>query len=82
MTEIVGTDGKITYSTFDARPIVLTTRDGATEFSLDYPQHIEQPLIQMIVDELNGVDKCPSMGDTAARTSWVMDQMLAGRQSR
>src|SRR6266446_5307641 len=76
ITEIVGTDGKISFSTFDARPIVLTKRDGATEFSLDYPQHIEQPLIQTVVDQLNGVGKCPSRGETAARTSWVMDQML------
>ena len=77
--EIVGTEGKITFSTFDARPIALTTHDGPIEFSLDYPQHIEQPLIQMVVNELNGVGKCPSTGETGARTSWVMDQMLARR---
>lgn len=80
-TELVGTDGKISFSTFDAQPIALTTPDGATEFSFDYPQHIEQPLIQTVVDELNGVGKCPSSGETAARTSWVMDQILAGRQA-
>ena len=75
-TELVGTEGKISFSTFDARPIVLTTREGAHEFSLDYPQHIEQPLIQMVVDELNCVGKCPSTGETGASTSWVMDQIL------
>jgi predicted dehydrogenase len=75
-TEIVGASGKITYSTFNAQPITLVTREGAVEFSLDYPQHIEQPLIQTVVDELNGVGKCPSTGVTGARTSWVMDQML------
>jgi predicted dehydrogenase len=80
--EIVGTEGKVTFSTFDARPIALTTHDGPTEFSLDYPQHIEQPLIQMVVNELNGVGKSPSTGETGARTSWVMDQMLGGRESR
>jgi predicted dehydrogenase len=75
-TEVVGTEGKILFSTFDARPITLTTRDGAKEFSFDYPQHIEQPLIQTVVDDLNGDGKCPSTGETGARTSWVMDQML------
>lgn len=80
-TEIVGTDGKITFSTFNAQPITLATRKGLTEFSIDYPQHIEQPLIQTVVDELNGVGKCPSTGITGARTSWVMDQMLAQRKS-
>jgi predicted dehydrogenase len=76
-TEIVGTDGKITFSTFNAQPITLATRKGLTEFSYDYPQHIAQPLIQTVVDELNGIGKCPSTGSTGARTSWVMDQMLA-----
>jgi predicted dehydrogenase len=75
-TEIVGTKGRISYSTFDARPITLTTREGSTEFAFDYPQHIAQPLIQTVVDELNGAGECPSTGETAARTSWVMDQLL------
>jgi predicted dehydrogenase len=80
LTEIVGTKGKIAYSTFDARPIVLTTPDGSTEFSYDYPAHIQQPLIQAVVDELNGAGTSPSTGESAARTSWVMDQMLKGRR--
>ena len=76
VTEIVGTEGRIAYTTFDAQPITLTTSKGATEFSCQYPQHIQQPLIQTVVDELNGLGRCPSTGDSAARTSWVMDQML------
>jgi predicted dehydrogenase len=78
-TEIVGSAGKIAYSTFDAQPIVLTTPTGVTEFPIDYPAHIQQPLIQTVVDQLNGVGICPSTGESAARTSWVMDQMLNGR---
>src|SRR5262245_1560869 len=75
-TEIVGTEGKIAYSTFDARPVTVTTSTGTTEFSYDYPPHIQQPLIQTVVDELNGVGACPSTAESATRTSWVMDQML------
>lgn len=75
ITEIVGTEGRISYSTFDARPIVLTRHEGSTEFAFDNPQHISQPLIQTVVDDLNGTGKCPSTGPTAARTTWVMDQM-------
>jgi hypothetical protein len=76
-TEIVGTEGKITYSTFDVQPIILTTHNGPTEFLYDYPAHIQQPLIQTVVDDLNGAGVCPSTGESAARTSWVMDQMLS-----
>lgn len=75
-TEIIGSAGKLTYSTFDAQPLILTTSQGQTEFAYDYPAHIQQPLIQTVVDALNGVGTCPSSGESAARTSWVMDEML------
>ncbi|MBN1934284.1 MAG: Gfo/Idh/MocA family oxidoreductase [Anaerolineae bacterium] len=77
LIEIVGNRGKITLSTFGTEPVRLITQEGLIEFALDTPQHIQQPLIQTIVDELNGVGQCPSTGVSAARTSWVMDQMLA-----
>lgn len=77
-TEIRGDGGTLTFSSFTDEPFVLTTADGAQEFSLPNPRHIQQPLIQTIVDELNGTGRCPSTDISGARTSWVMDQMLAG----
>jgi predicted dehydrogenase len=77
VTEIVGGQGKISFSTYGAEPVVLTTGDGVTEFEIEYPQHIQQPLIQTVVDYLNGLGTCPSTGESAARTTWVMDQILA-----
>jgi predicted dehydrogenase len=40
------------------------------------PRHVQQPLIQTVVDELLGRGKCPSTGASAARTSKVMDAAL------
>ena len=77
-TEIVGDAGRLTFTSFTTDPIQLTTGRGVTEFDLDHPAHIQQPLIQSIVNELNGVGACPSTGVSGARTTWVMDQMLAG----
>ena len=76
-TEIVGDQGKIEYATFGNDPVVLTTTEGRTEFAIDNPIHIQQPLIQTIVDELLGAGRCPSHGESGARTTWVMEQMLA-----
>lgn len=45
-------------------------------FDLPNPRHIQQPLIQSIVDALNGRGACPSTGVTAARTALVMDTVL------
>ncbi len=77
MMVIHGSTGAITFSGFTTDPVRLTTADGETAFPLDNPTHIQQPLIQTIVNALNGVGACPSTGDSAARTSWVMDQLLA-----
>jgi hypothetical protein len=44
--------------------------------SLPNPHHIQQPLIQAIVDSLQGKGESPSTGTTGARTSDVMDRVL------
>lgn len=75
-TEIIGDKGKITYSTFDAEPIKLITLEGTTEYKIEYPRHIQQDLIQTVVDDLNGAGKCPSIGETGIRTTWVMEEVL------
>ncbi len=82
LTEIVGSKGKISFSTFGSEPVMLTTNQGVTEFSIDYPAHIQQPLIQTVVNALNGTGSCPSTGESGARTSWVMDQMLQEYRQR
>lgn len=78
ITEIVGSRGNITFPNFAAGPVRLETGDGVEEFNLPNPDHVHQPLVQTVVDELHGRGECPSTGRTGARTSWVMDQMLAG----
>ncbi len=74
---ITGTLGKITLSVFGNDPVVLTTTAGVETFERPNPPHIQQPLIQSIVDQLQGRGECPSTGESAARTTWVMDQVLS-----
>lgn len=76
--EITGSDGRITLSTFGEEPVALSTRRGDEGFPFKNPYHIQQPLIQTVVDELLGRGGCPSTGETAARTSRVMDTVLEG----
>jgi predicted dehydrogenase len=76
--EIVGEAGRITFSTFGGSdPVRLETEGSAEDFAIAHPEHIQQPMIQAVVNELNGSGQSPSTGETAARTSRVMDQMLA-----
>jgi predicted dehydrogenase len=76
--EITGTDGRILMSCFGNEPVKLMRGDSEEEFDLPNPPHIQQPLIQSIVDELLGRGRCPSTGDSAARTAKVMDSALGG----
>ncbi len=74
---ITGTEGRVTFSTFGNEPLRLETADGKIqEFPFTPPEHVAQPLIQTVVDELRGRGKCPSTGESAARTSRVMDKVL------
>jgi hypothetical protein len=76
LTEISGSRGKISYSTFAEQPVLLESKGTVRQFEIPHPAHIQQPLIQTIVDELLGSGKCPSDGKTGAMTSRVMDRLL------
>ncbi|HVU37505.1 MAG TPA: Gfo/Idh/MocA family oxidoreductase [Opitutales bacterium] len=75
--QITGTEGRLTFSTFGNEPLRLELADGRIEeFSFMPLPHVAQPLIQTVVDDLRGHGKCPSTGETAARTTRVMDRVL------
>ncbi len=73
---ITGELATLRLSTFGNEPVRLKTTDREETFDLPNPQTIQQPLIQTIVDSLHGGGACPSTGETAARTSHVMDAAL------
>lgn len=75
-TEIVGTAGSLRFHPFSFAPIRLTRGGEVTEIPVASPPHVQQPLIQTIVDELNGVGRCPSHGESAARTARVIEEIL------
>lgn len=73
---ITGSEGFVRFNTFAFNPIQLTNKVGETFYNTPQPEHIQQPLIQTIVDELRGVGICPSTGVSGARTSKVMDWII------
>ena len=75
--EIIGSLGSITCSTFANAPVQLRTASGLEEFPCTTPDAVQLPLVQTVVDELLGLDRCPSTGESAARTSRVLDQIVA-----
>lgn len=75
-TEIVGTKGRIVFSFFNPTPIEIISEGGTKRESIAYPEHVQQSLIDSVVKEMLGTGKCVSTGKSAARTNWVMEQIL------
>lgn len=75
--EIIGDKGSIKFSTFSFENIVVTTSEGTTEMINERPEHVQYNLIDKIVRALEGKGESPSTGITAARTSRVMDEIVA-----
>jgi predicted dehydrogenase len=75
--EIIGNKGSIKFSTFSFEPIILISDSGREEFVNERPEHVQYYLIEKIVQALNGYGDSPSNGLTGARTSRVMDDVVA-----
>jgi predicted dehydrogenase len=75
--EIFGDKGMIRTSTFSFKPIILDNRDGIREFANERPENVQYYLIEQIVNALSGKGTVVSTGITAARTSRVMDEVVA-----
>lgn len=80
--EISGTRGKITFSCFQLGEVKLILPDRTTAFSFQNPENISRNLIQQVVGELHEEGKCVSTGHSAARTSWVLDEITKGYYER
>ena len=81
--EIIGRTGRIQFSCFALDAPVVVTRQGiADERRFAMPAHVQQPLIQSVVDHLRGRSICPSTGESGIRTSWVMHQITQTTDGR
>lgn len=81
IVEIVGSKGRVEFSSFGHHPIRLITNSGTLEFPYLNPDNIQYNLIRQVVETLQGKADCVSTGITAARTNWVMEQVVRGRST-
>ena len=77
--EIVGDHGRLVFSVFGTEPIECHFAQGPTTMAPPHPEHVQQPLVQSIVDQLQQRGPgCPSTGRTALGASAAMDRILEG----
>ena len=74
--EILGTEGKVSFSISTIQPIIINLDGTERSFSYKKPKHIELPMIEQVTKSLLGKNKLESNMYSAARTSWVMDKIM------
>jgi len=74
--QIVGEKGSITFPCFQWGAVKIRIGNIEQELLFTNPEHISQNLVKQVVDELRGFDKCVSTGVSAARTSWVLNEVV------
>ncbi len=75
-TEIIGTKGKLIFSFFGEPVIMLEKVDYIPEkFVIPYPEHVQQPFIELMVKQLLGGENAPSNGETGIVSTRLMDRI-------
>jgi predicted dehydrogenase len=75
---IMGSRGQIIFSFFEKFDITIITENGREVITIPYPEHVQQPLITQVVNELTGKGNSVSTGKTAIRANLIMD-MITGK---
>lgn len=74
--EIIGSGGRLIFSSFNEEPIILENKAGRKEIEFSYPKHVQQPLLEKVVASLLGRGESPSTGKSAARTTEIMEKVI------
>ena len=74
--ELIGAKGEICFSVFTYDPIALHTEAGRQEIKIENPPQVQMPLIQNIVEHLQGKTVCTCDSISGTAVNWVMDRIL------
>ena len=73
--EIIGTEGSIRFSVFDMKKITVKKNGREEEIFFDLLQHVQQPMIEKVVDYFSGNGPNPCSGDDGHTVMWMIDEI-------
>jgi predicted dehydrogenase len=74
---IHGSKGRIEFSVFENLPVQLVTEQHQLSLEIPHPENIQFYHVKAMVEDLLHGSGHPSTGKTAARASWMMEQILS-----
>lgn len=76
LCEIIGTEGKISFSVF-GQQLKLDVGDKVKTIDFEPLKHVEQPMIEQVVAYFRGEGKNPCAAEVALETMKIMDKFTA-----
>ena len=73
---VTGSKGTLEFGVFCESPALIKTAQHKTQLSMDKPSPIQLDFVQAIADQLFKGKAHPSQAQSAAHTSWIMEQIL------
>lgn len=74
--EIIGSEGKITFSVFNNNPIELTKHQGKQLFSFEKLIHVQEPMISAVVAYFQGKRENPCSASEGFEVMKIMDAFV------
>ena len=74
--EIIGDKGSLSFSDFNYEPIRLINSEGKKDIVVPNPPYVQLPIIQKVIEDLQGIDICECTAISATPTNWVLDRIL------
>lgn len=74
--EIIGDKGSLSFSVFNYEPIRLINSEGKKDIVVLNPPYVQLPIIQKVIEDLQGIGICECTAISATPTNWVLDRIL------
>lgn len=75
---VTGSDGTLRVPVFTDGDVVVSRAGTEDRVEFRNPPHVHQPLVETVVDALLGRGTCESTGESALRTSHVLERCVEG----
>lgn len=72
--EIIGAEGKISFGIFEQKPVVLSRKEKTEEFSFDRLMHVQQPMIEKVVEYFLGKSGNPCPAEDGVLVMQLIEQ--------
>lgn len=77
--EIIGEKGRIVFSFFDQRPVKIFTNGKEAEYSFELLQHVQQPMIEKVVEYFLGKGPNPCSATDGVEVMKLIDRFTPGK---